>query len=240
MGTDFCSICCVHLFSGWWHSLCRLFGSLVARCGCIDECSITARFAFAKYFFFSLSSELRLAFFYVPLPSIKSNGEEKNGEEEAGANEREKKRLLLELEQLPYLHHRPHESTPHSYPQSTCHQFENFNLIKIQWTNDEDDDDEASALEIKLEREKHAFRNFWLLNWRHKNASSVKRAGGGTLSNADLQTPHIFIHFLFTSCIYFYFIFLSGILWHRRHRWNCADIFNCKCKAKAMNRKYAK
>lgn len=115
-----------------------------------------------------------------------------------------KRRLLLELEQLPYLHHRPHESTPHSYPQSTCHQFENFNLIKIQWTNDEDDDDEASALEIKPEREKHAFRNFWLLNGRHKNASSVKRAGGGTLSNADLQTAHIFIHFLFTSCIYFF------------------------------------
>lgn len=132
------------------------------------------------------------------------------------------KKMLMELEQLPYLHHRPHESSPHSYSQSTCHQFENFNLIKIQWTNDEDDDDEASALEIKQKRrrKKHAFRNFgyWIEDIRMQAAWKGEEEA---LYLTQIYKRRIFLY-IFVHFLYFFYMVFYG---HRQHCWNCADIF---------------
>lgn len=119
MGTDFCSICCVHSFKP---DGIRSAGSLEVSsfvCGAGVQPGYRDEYVLPR------------AFFYVPLPSIKSN---ENIEEEAERLNDEKKNILLGLEQLPYLHHRPHETSPHTNTDS--HQFENFNLIEIEWTNE--------------------------------------------------------------------------------------------------------
>lgn len=58
-----------------------------------------------------------------------------------------KKETDLRLEQLPHLQHRPHKIFTvrrHAAHPYDCHQFEIFNLIEIEWTNDEDDDDDEA------------------------------------------------------------------------------------------------